>query len=219
MVQAEWPGSPGPYEPELVVTVIPQEYGEHLAVAVETRADEDGYYVVGVAVRRHVLAGYTGQRTHVSPRDVQRLPLARMVTAALAFARVVVKPTGDEVVGGVQPGPAPVDTLVLDDGTTYATYYDVGHAGEWQEQGFEVAPAMVEAGRVLVPRGRPEQGRSVDFYRELARSYEAFELGEVAGQGDRPHQAGAGEHGPPMGPPDATRARLPRAVAPDKTES
>jgi hypothetical protein len=175
MLQVEWPGDVDRYGPELVVTVIPQEYGEHYAVSVELRRDENGPYVVGVAVRRSVLAGYTGLRTHVSPRDVQRLPLARMVAAALAIASTATRPTGDERVQGSDPGPSPVATLVEGE-SAWVTYYDVGHADEWRELGFDLPPAMIEAGKILVPRGRPQRGKSVDFYRQLAKSYRAFEL-------------------------------------------
>jgi transposase len=39
---------------------------------------------------------------------------------------------------------------------------------------------MAEAGKVLLPRGRPKRGKSVDFYRELAKSYREFELGGLS---------------------------------------
>jgi hypothetical protein len=114
MLQGEWRENVGTYDPELIVTVIPQEYGERYAVAVELRRDDDGPYVIGVTVRRTLLAGYTGGRTHVSPRDVQRLPLAAIIRAALAFASTVAKPTDERessrVPGGLLRGP--VDVLV-----------------------------------------------------------------------------------------------------------
>lgn len=170
--QAEWRDDPGRYEPELVVTVIPQEPGERLAVAVEFRYDDDGAYVVGVAVRRHVLAGYQGQRTHVSPRDAQRLPLAQIQRAATAFARDAVKPGPDDK--DPEGLAAPFDTLV-EGKSTWATYYDVTHADKWRELGYDAPPAMVAAGKVLLPHGRPQHGKSIGFYRELAEAYKQFE--------------------------------------------
>jgi hypothetical protein len=173
MLQAEWREDASRYEPELVVTVIPQEPGEHYAVAVELRHDEDGPYVLGVAVRRHVLAGYqAGQRTHVSPRDIQRLPLARFVSAALAFASSAVKPRGDD--RDPEGAPAPFHTLVEGE-STWATYYDVAHADEWRAMGYELPAAMVDAGKILVPRGRPQHGKSTTFYKGMATAYMAFE--------------------------------------------
>jgi hypothetical protein len=175
MIQAEWRKTAERYEPDLIVTVLPQEWRDDLgdlAVAVELRHDEDGPYVVGVAVRRHVLAGYNGRRTDVSPRAVQRLSLAPIIKAALAFASVTSEPPADEGAGTV---PAPYHASDWGD-SVWATYYDVGHADEWSEAGFEVPPAMAQAGKVLVPRGRPERGKSVAFYRELADTYRAFEL-------------------------------------------
>jgi hypothetical protein len=173
MLQAEWRDDAGHYDPDLVVTVIPQEPGEHYAVAVEMRRDEDGPYVTGVTVRRHPLAGYAGQRTHVSPRDIQRLPLARFLKAALALASSAARPQPED-----EDAPGfPVPVLTLHEGSsTWATYYDVGHADEWRAMGAEVPPEMAEAGSILVPRGRPKRGKSVDFYRELANSYRQFEL-------------------------------------------
>jgi hypothetical protein len=174
MFQAEWRDNSGRYEPDLVVTVIPQEPGERYAVSVELRHDDEGPYVTGVAVRRHVLAGYGGQRTHVSPRDVQRLPLARIVQAALAFASTAAKPRPDEK--DPEGFSAPFHTLIEGE-SSWATYYDVTHADEWRELGFDVPLAMVEAGKELrLPRGRPQWGKSVDFYRDLAKAYKQFEL-------------------------------------------
>lgn len=177
MLQAEWRDNAGPYEPELVVTVIPQEPGERFAVAVELRHDDDGPYVTGVAARRHVLAGYQGQRTYVSPRDVQRLPLARIVKAALAFASVAAKPRPDEKdPEGFKGFPIPFDTLVEGE-SSWTTYYDVTHIDEWRELGFDVPPAMVEVGaKMRLPRGRPKHGKSIDFYRDLAKVYKQCEL-------------------------------------------
>lgn len=173
MLQAEFRKNVGRYDPELIVTVIPQEYGDHLAVAVELRRDEDGPYVIGIAVRRHVLAGYTGLRTHVPPREVKRLELSRMVDAALGLASSVPEaPSPETTPGGSDPGPWPVDVLVEGD-STWATYYDVAHAEEWRELGFEVPPEMVAARKVLVPRGRPH--RSTTFYREIANAHREFQ--------------------------------------------
>ena len=127
-------------------------------------------YVTGVAVRRHVLAGYSGQRTHVSPRDIKRIALAPIVNAALAFASRAVRPERDENPEGY---PIPFHTMV-EDGVAWATYYDIAHSDEWRERGFDVPTEMVEAGKILAPRGRPQRGKSTEFYREIANAYRAF---------------------------------------------
>ncbi len=81
-------------DPDLIVTAFP-EHADY-AVAVELRMDEGGPFVTGIAVRRHPWKGWQGERTHVSPRDVQRLPLARIVGAALAAAAIAERPPVDE---------------------------------------------------------------------------------------------------------------------------
>jgi hypothetical protein len=79
---------PEPWEPELVVTVLPmviRTAAEAYGVAVEIRYDNETPRVIGVAVRRHTHAGGINQPA-VSLRDVQRLSLRPRVDAALAFA-------------------------------------------------------------------------------------------------------------------------------------
>jgi hypothetical protein len=163
-------------DPELVVTVIEQERGPdgRLAVSVDLRFDEDGPYVTGIAVRRHHMAGYRGERTNVAPRDVQRLPLAKMVSAALAFASTSEKPPPtqflrpDEIAAGWTS--RPFDPRV----EVEMTYYLGAEPPE--ERWFPEAQPLVDARKILLPRGRPQRGRSVDFYRELAKSYRNLEL-------------------------------------------
>lgn len=165
-------------DPELVVTVVDQqrERDEILAVAVELRYDEDGPYVTGIAVRRHHSAGYMGERTHVAPREVQRLPLAKMVSAALAFASTAEKPPPlallpEEIAAGRTVPPRPFDPRV----EVEVTYYLGSEPPE--ERGFSPDPQpLVEARKILLPRGRPKRGKSVEFYRDLAKSYRSFEL-------------------------------------------
>jgi hypothetical protein len=161
-------------DPELVLTFIDDDRDDRFGVAVELRCDDEGPYVTGIAVRRHPLAGYRGKRTNVLPRDVQRLPLAKIAAAALAFASTIEKPPPtrwlhpeEEAAGWTA---RPFDPRVEAGGT-----YSLG--GErWDERfGPEPVP-LVEAGRVLFPRGRPERGKSVDFYRELGRAYRELEL-------------------------------------------
>ena len=83
--QPAWRRTPGkPWEPVLQLTVA--EKGSELAIAVDLNYDEAGPYVTGVSVRHHPLAGYKGGRTHVSARAVQRLSLAPVIKAALAYA-------------------------------------------------------------------------------------------------------------------------------------
>src|SRR5262245_3844450 len=62
------------------------DHPDHLSVAVELRYDRDGPYPVGVTVRKDRDAGYEGGRTGFSGRDIQRLPLSRYISAAVAFA-------------------------------------------------------------------------------------------------------------------------------------
>jgi hypothetical protein len=78
------------WQPDLEVTVI--EKGADYVVSVQVKYDDDGAYATGVAVRRDPLVGYKGGRTEVSPREVKRLPLARIIGAALAYADVLGKP-------------------------------------------------------------------------------------------------------------------------------
>ena len=87
-IQVEHRAAPEPWEPELVVTVLPMVVrtdDEAYAVAVELRYDNDTPRVIGVAVRRHPRAGGI-DRPAVSLRDVQRLSLRPRVDAAIAFA-------------------------------------------------------------------------------------------------------------------------------------
>ncbi len=165
-------------DPELIVTVIDEERepdGDELAVAVELRYDDEGPYVTGIAIRRHPRAGYQGERTHVAPRDVQRLPLAKIVTAALAFASTHEKPpprrlSPEAVAAGRTEPSRPFDSRI-----------EVGAAywidREPPDERFGPEPvSLVEVRKVLLPRGRPKHGKSIDFYRELSKSYRDFEI-------------------------------------------
>jgi hypothetical protein len=152
-----WPDQHWWSDPDLIVTVIPRNQAH--AVGVEFRHDEEGPFVTGVAVRRHTWAdGWRGERTHVSARDIQRLPLTRIVQAALAAASTAVKPeqrTGTSPTPGIGPG----ETSWIDEAPS-----EQFPGPQWLE----------EARKVLVPRGRPQPGKSTGFYRQIAESHRSF---------------------------------------------
>ncbi len=97
-----------PWHPQLHLVVA--ETGADLAVDVRISYDTDGAYVVGIAAVRLPIVGYTGGRTHVSPRDVQRLPLAKIVQAALAYANVL----GEPSLGVPKPDEKPVEVVAAE---------------------------------------------------------------------------------------------------------
>jgi hypothetical protein len=168
MLEAKWLKQTWYTDPELEVTVFSPALA--YAVSVEFRFDDAGPYVTGIAVRRHRFAdGWSGERTHVQPRDVQRLPIARIMRAASAFAATAKKPKPRKRSNRLEG--KPLDPRVV----AGAFYYDVGAVAELRERGFEQAGELVEAGKVLVPRGRPRRGRTTSFYREIATAYREFE--------------------------------------------
>ena len=168
MLEAKWLKQTLYTDPELEVTMLSPELP--YAVSVEFRSDEHGRYVTGVAMRRHPFAsGWRGERTDVLPRDVQRLPLARILRAARAFAATARKPSSRRYSGGLEG--KPLDPRVI----ACVLYYDVGAADELRERGFEQAGELVEAGKVLVPRGRPRRDKSLAFYREILQACRDFE--------------------------------------------
>jgi hypothetical protein len=149
-------------KPEFAVVVFPVDVP--LTVSVEFRRDPSGRpFVMGVAVRYQPLWAFEDdfwesaeQRPHVSPRDVQRLPLARIVRAATAAANSAERP-----VLGEKPAVSSTAQLFPDE------------SGEpWTGD-----PPWAEAARkILVPRGGPQRGKSTQFYKEIARSYRDFAL-------------------------------------------
>jgi hypothetical protein len=155
-------------DPELVVTVW--ESGEDLAVSVEFHRDEDGPYVTGVAVRRDELAdGWKGERTHVPARDIQRRGLASAVEAARAVASVEAanKPwiPDTHLFPPRQQVPLP--------GSADSHWYSFWGDDPSVIYGPEgLASAVTSAARkVLLPRGKPQPGKSTEFYREIAKAY------------------------------------------------
>lgn len=68
-----------------VVTVIPPG-DDQFAVIVDVRHDRDGPYAVSVTFRKNRRAGHEEGRASLSGRRIQRLPLTRCITAALAYA-------------------------------------------------------------------------------------------------------------------------------------
>jgi hypothetical protein len=102
------------------------------------------------------MQGWEGERTNVSPRDIQRLPLARMMAAALAAAAAAERPADvPRLPSGAQPGRGQIA-------------FDPGDNPRWAESG----PLWArEARRVLIPKGRPQRGKSARFYSEIAKAH------------------------------------------------
>jgi hypothetical protein len=165
----EWPEQIWYTSPQLVVTMFSPEITPY-AVAVELRRDEDGSaYVIGVAVRRHAYNGWDGERTDVSPREIQRLPLSRIVRAALAAAAKA------PLERPPPPQPSrPGETIIPLNIPGYGKlYYDNDEKSE--SLGLPVKPAWAgDARRILVPRGQPRPGKSTEFYKGIAESYRQF---------------------------------------------
>jgi hypothetical protein len=89
-VWAQWAAEKTVFDPWLTVTVVPETGSlKGLAVGVEFRFEFEGPYVVGIAVRRHVIAGYDGGRTDVSLRQLQRASLRPIVDAASSYAKTL----------------------------------------------------------------------------------------------------------------------------------
>jgi hypothetical protein len=169
-IGVEWPERHWYSDPELVLTFFGQELP--YAVAVELCRDEDGPFVTGVSVRRHTLAGWDGRtRTHVSPRDVQRLPLARIVTAALAAAATVEQPTDPVPFVGQLPGTG-IERIP---GRPHQLMYD--YRDDEQRERFPPRPEhqwAEDARKILVPRGRPKRGKSASFYKDIGKNHREF---------------------------------------------
>jgi hypothetical protein len=168
-LKIDWPEQRWWSDPELVVTAF--EKGIPYAVAVELRRDDDGVpFVTGVAARRHLWAdGWKGERTHVSPREVQRLPLAKIIRAALAAAATAEPPDPRDRDWQPVPGvPNRQSKPALDPGEVA---YDPGDDPRWHDSGPEWAR---DARKILIPRGRPTRGTSAAFYKELADSHRNF---------------------------------------------
>ena len=145
-------------DPDLVVSIF--EEGVEYVVAVEIRRDADGApFVSGVAVRPKHPGG--GDRRTVSAQVIRRRPLAKVLKAALAAA-------------------ATVDDASIPDGE-WVHFYDPGDDPKWRaiaesDDRESAARAAVAARKVLVPRGRPQRGRSTGFYKEIARAHRQFSL-------------------------------------------
>jgi hypothetical protein len=139
------------------LAVVAHQTDAPYTVTVELRFDRDGApFVIGVAVRRQTPwweeDGWEAgeERPHVSPRDVQRLPLAGIVRAALAAASAAERRT-------LETG-EPVTS------ETARVLTDQGEDWDWAE----------DARKVLTPHGRPQHGKSAKWYSELADSYRGF---------------------------------------------
>ena len=153
-------------DPELVVTLIPHspvDERERYAVVVDLRFDEDGPYVTGIAVRRDKMAGYRGKRTHVAPRAVQRLPLARITQAALAYASTATMPPP---IAGSRPFDPRVEASI--------GYWEVGDHDSKIERGFTVPEPLIAAGEILAPKPRQPLDRSAQFYKWIADQHRRY---------------------------------------------
>jgi len=126
-------------DPDFTLTV--HQLREKYVVSVEVSLDEGGSpFVTGVTVRSTV--------GRVSPREVQRLPLARFMLAATSAVAATDEKWRNLITGEVSP--FFIEELGEGQGWTYA------------------------ARDVLVPRGRPQRGKSTKFYRDIANSYRDF---------------------------------------------
>jgi hypothetical protein len=174
----EWPRRYWYTAPELVLTFLPE--GQPYSVAVELRRDDAGPFVTGVAVRRSRFGGgWDGvSRTHVSPRDIQRMPLARMLQAAVAAASELewaAKPVSlDDLVSEAKLSPPDKhgERRVPIPGR-HSIVYDRGEPREAHPVRPELQWAET-ARKVLLPRGRPRRGKAASFYKEIATSHRAF---------------------------------------------
>jgi hypothetical protein len=173
----EWPRRYWYTDPELVLTFFAPE-GTPYAVAVELRRDNSGPFVTGVAVRRSQFGtDWDGRsRTHVAPRDIQRLPLARVVRAALAAAATLEWAAKPVSLRDLMPSESePPDEHGIRRGSSIPgrpaqIAYDPAERGER----YPVPPHLEwadTARKVLVPRGRPRRGKAASFYKEVANSY------------------------------------------------
>ena len=162
-LQIAWPEQRWWSDPELVITAFATAMP--YAVAVELRRDEEGvWFASGVAVRRHMWAdGWRGERANVSPREMQRLPIATIVRAALAAAATSTPPEPAEREPQPVPGhPGWTSEPLLAPGEVV---YDPGDAAAWSESAPEWA--NVARAKLRVPRGRPQRGRSAGFYKKI----------------------------------------------------
>jgi hypothetical protein len=153
-----------PDDPDIVVHVFPRE--SKYDVAVEIQRPADGPSVVsGVAIRTtHMLSG-AGEPRPISPREIQRLPLARIVRAAAAAAATA--PTWDELPSVSTRYPS--ERLRIR-GRPDILYYDHEHA---VRERFPDVPWLAATKRKLaVPRGRPQRGKSAKFYLDILAKHD-----------------------------------------------
>ena len=166
--------------PELTVSV--QASDSAYVVSVEMCRDADGAYVTGVAVRQSIAGGRRGLRTDISARDVQRLPLAGIIRAALATGNTAEKPPTDER-GRAIPEVNDLGQVSrpLSGSLGGATSFDLGDDLRWVARESNWAR---EARAVLVPRGRPQHGHAREhtqvFYKGIADAHREFAKRGVA---------------------------------------
>jgi hypothetical protein len=156
--------------PEVAVVFFPTD--RPYTVSVELRYDPDGApFVLGVAIRcqypsweewqewrENIGWPAAGTRPHVSARDIQRFPIAQIVRAALAAAATAKRPTLENG----KPARSQVAAVLADADPA------------WREQGGRDWDWAEDARKILVPRGRPERGKSAGFYKDIAVSHRKF---------------------------------------------
>jgi hypothetical protein len=144
------------YSPEGGIVTIEFEPGsdpEHLA-QVQIRWDvADGELVpVATGIMVYRTPGPDGEFRPVMPRDVQRLPLTKIRDAALITASTY---------EGEDGKPSLEQALAEREKRRRVDRKQARYAGPGQEM----------YGKIRVPRGRPERGKSLPFYKEIAEAY------------------------------------------------
>jgi hypothetical protein len=168
------------YDPERIVSIYSKE--RPYAVDFELRSDENGPFVVGVSVRRDWATGYRGEREPLSPREIQRLPLARFMNAALAFAARTPRPDPHDPQYGRPLDPEPGGRIgPADHRLESERWFSLGASDLFYKVVGIPTEGIVAADKVLAPRGRPRRGHSIDFYRQLGKWVD-----QVTQEGKRP---------------------------------
>jgi hypothetical protein len=167
-----WPEKNWYSDPDLVITIFPGDSAYAVTVEI-VRPENEPPFATGVAIRAvHQFSGALEGRIELSMRDIQRLPLTRIVRAAISAAAKAPPSRPPEPEGQGQRG-TPVKGRRSD-----VVYYD---ATSERDPRFSKRPDWLEeARRVLVPRGRPKRGNSARFYRELADMYRELTLRGLA---------------------------------------
>lgn len=163
----EYPEKQLSTDPDLVVHVFPR--GSKYAVAVELQRVPDATPVVsGIAVRSaHLLSGDEDPGL-LTPRDVQRLPLSRIVRAALAAEAKA--PRDFAELNDQRPTTRPGAQWLRIRNRPDVLYYDHGGGSTLPD-----APVVEAArGKLTIPRGKPrrdEPAKSTKFYMDILAAH------------------------------------------------